>query len=112
MGGVTTWLTLRQAAQLAGCHPRTLLRRLRALEASDGRLRVLRSLGPAGRPCRKWWVAPSALRRLVDLRDAAGDADDVLARIVSRVQNVEKRQTALKSQIHALKRALARREPA
>lgn len=87
------WMPVAQFARQAGVFPRTMLRRLQALERMSG-TRLLRSKHESGRKPRKWWVNPeraqSALEKDPDARAAS------IEDLFGRVERLEEKHEALK----------------
>jgi predicted ArsR family transcriptional regulator len=100
------WVSVAAFARQSGVFPRTMLRRLKALEHMSG-VRLLRSKHQAGRKPRKWWVHPeraqAALEKDPDARTAS------IEDLFGRVERLEQIITVLKK---AQKSANAQRNSA
>jgi DNA-binding transcriptional MerR regulator len=90
------WMTVPQAARLAGVPVRTMRRRLHILDRRSGG-HVLRRYGP-GRS--KIWVHYKAL--LHELRSDPEIMGEQLATLESRLSELERRVTALRGAHHGL----------
>jgi hypothetical protein len=90
------WIGVAEFARRADppVPPKTMLRRLKALERMAG-VRLLRSKHQPGRKPRKWWVHPeraeAALEKDPDARTAT--VEDLCVRL----ESLEKKHTALKN---------------
>jgi hypothetical protein len=82
------WITVSQAAKLAGVPVRTMRRHLHALDERFGH-RILRRYGP-----RKLWVHSGALQHA--LRSDPDLMSEQLTGLTSRLGEVERRVTALR----------------
>jgi hypothetical protein len=76
------WIAVAAYAREAGVFPRTMLRRLQALERMSG-VRLLRSKHQSGRKPRKWWVHPERARAALEKDPDAHTAsiDDLFGRV-------------------------------
>jgi hypothetical protein len=90
------WLSVSQAAELAGVKRRTMLRRLWYLQSESGQ-RIMRRVG-----ARKLEVSAEALQRALRTDPELRDAE--LAGIASRVDDHERKLLALRNAHKSLKK--------
>lgn len=96
---VDKWLTISEAAKLAGVHPRTMRRRLRYLHSDRPQLGLLSRFG-----ARKTLVSANALQRVLTTDPALSDAE--LESIHSRLHQIDQRVAALRQGYRRLERRL------
>lgn len=93
-------MSVPEAARAAGVHPRTMRRRLLALNFQCGG-GIVRSLHLQGKP-RKYFVQVQALQRA--LEDAPNPVESELGDLRTRVDDLEKKLDALRNAHRQLKR--------
>lgn len=102
------WISIPEAAAAAGVHPRTMRRRLLALNFQCGG-GIVRSLHLQGKP-RRYFVQVQALQKAMDAEP--NQVESELGDLRTRVDDLEKKLDALRNAHRQLKKQLkGNREP-
>lgn len=96
------WIPLAAFARERGVPPKTMRRRLLALDHAEGG-GLLRSFHRSGRP-RKYWVHPERVRKALEADPDAREAE--LDWLASRVEKLEQSCAVLKKAHRELKKRL------